>query len=231
MRASGEPSESWYATRVYETLAALLVEGVGDWSPLTKAEAGVVGDYLDDAPSFVWPCGSFSVDLLLDELHRGLAAQVGAGFRRDSVDHDMAWTPIALESTLESHPEEFSDGSGAKTPGWSWEALADAERRECGWDFAASPESGTWFGWFEPKSAFGSDEYGWSAIGLLVGFVVVDPERRMLRRVFVASTRRRDGIARALYREATDRFGPLTAEGPFSDTGAAFCAAMEDEDQ
>ncbi len=209
------------ALEVYEALARLLVDNADRYTE-NQADADLVDDALEHPG--LWPDCRISVRYLLDELHRGMAAQMGAGFSRRMETHD-GWAPLVIEATADSHPAEFPDGFDVDDPAWSWMALAHAERRACGWDFAADPENGTWLGWFEPTSACGADGR-WHVSGLLVGFVIVDPDRHTLRRAFVASTRRREGIAAALYRAAVDRFGPLEAEGPFSEAGAAFWAAM-----
>ncbi|MGD9701986.1 MAG: hypothetical protein AB7Q42_04440 [Acidimicrobiia bacterium] len=217
------------AASTLRRLAAVLAEDEGAYTdPRDRVPSRIKDLGLDDDEQWSeFPDhAESSIEALIEALRRGLTAQIGARLTRH-LPHpvpngpaDEVMQPVIIEATEDSHPEEF-DGEGDRDR-VGWAALARAHGRECRWDF--TPSGGTWLGWFEPTSFYGAGEVCWMH-GNLVGFVRV--QDKVITNVHVASTRRREGIARALSDEAVARYGTEGFGGPFTADGSAFMAAME----
>lgn len=167
-------------------------------------------------------CTRRHVSLLWRGLQRAVTNEIGSGLGRyvDDWDDDAPdpWAPRIVIA----EPDEFVDYEDDAP--WGWRPLADAHKREAGWDFAPQPESGVWLGSWEPERVTGTEQPR-HVTGTLTGFVVVGRDGD-LRFVHVVRSRRGAGTARRLVEHAIAHHGLGFARGPFTEDGEAFVAAV-----
>lgn len=162
-------------------------------------------------------CTRRHVALLWRDLQRSVTAEIGSALTRRMPEWNSDWQPRIVTAQL----DEFEDYLDDQPTGWR--PLADAHRREAGWDSAPQPESGIWVGWWEPEAAIESQ--GTAIVhGLLSGFIVVQDGD--LRFAHVVRRRRRQGIASRLVTHAVEHHGLTGASGPFTPDGEALAISL-----
>lgn len=172
---------------------------------------------LDDPDWGNMECTRRHVALLWKELNEAVTAETGSALARELDTWDGTWSP----QIVTGQPDDFDERWPADEP-YGWLPLARAHKREAGWDFPPSEESGTWIGWWQPQTVWES-EGKYNATGLLSAFVIV--KGGDLKFAHTAERARRSGIASRLVEYAAAHYGLTVASGPFTVDGEAFVQA------
>lgn len=194
-----------------ELTGAMLERGVGG--------RGLASVVRDDPGWDNMECTRRHVALMWQELNEAVTAETGAALTRRLTDWDETWNPIIVVG----EPDDFDEKWPADEP-YGWLPLGKAHKREAGWDFPPSEESGTWIGWWEPQTAWGT-EGGHNVTGLLSAFIIV--KNGDLKFAHTVTRRRRTGIASKLVAHAAANHGLAVARGPFTPDGEAFARATD----
>lgn len=184
-------------------------------------DAALLAEIVEQDPAWLNPeCTRRHISLLFAGLCERVTAAIGSPLNRRLDSWDGDWSPRIVTATWDEQPDEFPEPHDGDHYGWL--PLAAAHRREARWDFRASPEDGTWLGWWEVEAVWECEDYHF-VTGTLTGYALI--EDGSLVYTHVVTTRRRQGIATRLIEHAKHHYGLTTARGPFTADGAALVAA------
>lgn len=171
------------------------------------------------------------LEALIPFYERALAGEYGAvvGWRADiDIEEPDLWCPQFVEKEAPELNEPLN-------------MAAQEYKRECGWDF--TPGAGRWLCLVQPLDVTGSrheDPYDGVICpyfrGLAFAVAVVyresdlysdgDEEKLCLGHIWTCRSQRRKGYAAALLREVIRRYEIEHVDGPLTDDGHAFVAAV-----